>query len=86
MTHDPFSARQVVSTPLGERVVYRIDALKDALRDRGQQDDELIQMRFDRLMQPRPDRRGPDPRRDREKDRDRNSDSERDRDRQRPRD
>ncbi len=29
MTHDPFSARQVIDTPLGERVVYRIDALAD---------------------------------------------------------
>lgn len=29
MTHDPFSARQVIDTPLGERVVYRIDALTD---------------------------------------------------------
>ena len=27
MTHDPFSARHVISTPLGERVVYRLDAL-----------------------------------------------------------
>lgn len=26
--HDPFSAREVINTPLGERVVYRIDALK----------------------------------------------------------
>ena len=29
MTHDPFSARQVIDTPLGERDVWRIDALKD---------------------------------------------------------
>ncbi|GMQ94571.1 MAG: aconitate hydratase AcnA [Acidimicrobiia bacterium] len=29
MTHDPFSARQVIDTPLGERVVYRIDAMTD---------------------------------------------------------
>ncbi len=29
MTHDPFTARQVIDTPLGQRVVYRIDALKD---------------------------------------------------------
>ena len=29
MTHDPFSARQTIDTPLGERVVYRIDALAD---------------------------------------------------------
>ena len=28
MTHDPFSARQVIDTPLGERVVYRLDALE----------------------------------------------------------
>lgn len=28
MSHDPFSARDVIDTPLGERVVYRIDALK----------------------------------------------------------
>jgi aconitate hydratase len=27
--HDPFSARHVIDTPLGERTVYRIDALKD---------------------------------------------------------
>jgi len=27
VTHDPFSAREVIDTPLGERVVYRIDAL-----------------------------------------------------------
>jgi aconitate hydratase len=27
VTHDPFSARQVIDTPLGERVVYRLDAL-----------------------------------------------------------
>ncbi|MEN8041515.1 MAG: aconitate hydratase AcnA [Actinomycetota bacterium] len=29
MTHDPFSARQVIDTPLGERVIYRLDALAD---------------------------------------------------------
>jgi len=29
VTHDPFSARRVIETPLGERVVYRIDALVD---------------------------------------------------------
>jgi len=29
MTHDPFSARHVIDTPLGERVVYRLDALAD---------------------------------------------------------
>ena len=29
MSHDPFSARTVVDTPLGERVIYRLDALKD---------------------------------------------------------
>ncbi len=29
MTHDPFSARHIIDTPLGERVVYRIDALTD---------------------------------------------------------
>jgi aconitate hydratase len=29
VTHDPFSARQVIDTPLGERVIYRIDALAD---------------------------------------------------------
>ncbi|MGI9584812.1 MAG: aconitate hydratase AcnA [Acidimicrobiia bacterium] len=28
MSHDPFSARDVIQTPLGERVVHRIDALK----------------------------------------------------------
>ena len=27
--HDPFGARRTVSTPLGERVVYALDALKD---------------------------------------------------------
>ncbi|MDK1019529.1 MAG: aconitate hydratase AcnA [Actinomycetota bacterium] len=27
MIHDPFSARHVIDTPLGERVVYRLDAL-----------------------------------------------------------
>jgi aconitate hydratase len=29
VTHDPFSARQVIDTPLGERVIYRLDALAD---------------------------------------------------------
>jgi aconitate hydratase len=29
MSHDPFSARTVIDTPLGERVVYRLDALRD---------------------------------------------------------
>ncbi|GMR01945.1 MAG: aconitate hydratase AcnA [Acidimicrobiia bacterium] len=29
MSHDPFSARSVIDTPLGERVVYRLDALRD---------------------------------------------------------
>ncbi len=29
MSHDPFSARTVIETPLGERVIYRIDALRD---------------------------------------------------------
>lgn len=29
MTHDPFAARSTIDTPLGERVVYRLDALKD---------------------------------------------------------
>ena len=29
MTHDPFSARQVIETPLGRRDVWRIDSLKD---------------------------------------------------------
>ena len=29
MSHDPFSARTVIDTPLGERVVYRLDALSD---------------------------------------------------------
>jgi aconitate hydratase len=29
VTHDPFAARQVIDTPLGERVVFRIDALRD---------------------------------------------------------
>jgi len=29
MSHDPFSARTVIDTPLGERVIYRIDALAD---------------------------------------------------------
>jgi aconitate hydratase len=28
VTHDPFAARQVIDTPLGQRVVYRIDALE----------------------------------------------------------
>jgi aconitate hydratase len=28
MSHDPFSAREIVQTPLGERTVHRIDALK----------------------------------------------------------
>lgn len=28
VTHDPFSARQIIDTPLGERVVYRLDALE----------------------------------------------------------
>ena len=32
MTSDPFSARQVITTPLGDRVVYRIGAL-DAMGD-----------------------------------------------------
>jgi len=27
VNHDPFSARQVIDTPLGERVVYRLDSL-----------------------------------------------------------
>ena len=26
--HDPFEARRVIETPLGGRVVYRLDALK----------------------------------------------------------
>ena len=29
MSHDPFSARTVIDTPLGERVIYRLDALRD---------------------------------------------------------
>ena len=29
MTHDPFSARQVIDTPLGERTIHRLDALRD---------------------------------------------------------
>ena len=29
MTHDPFSARSVIDTPLGDRVIYRLDALRD---------------------------------------------------------
>ncbi|MDJ0791631.1 MAG: aconitate hydratase AcnA [Acidimicrobiia bacterium] len=29
MAHDPYAARQVITTPLGERVVHRIDALRD---------------------------------------------------------
>ncbi len=29
MSHDPFSAKATVDTPLGERTVYRLDALKD---------------------------------------------------------
>jgi len=29
MSHDPFSARTVIDTPLGDRTVYRIDALRD---------------------------------------------------------
>ena len=29
MTHDPFAARHVIDTPLGERTVYRLDALRD---------------------------------------------------------
>ncbi|RLE14930.1 MAG: aconitate hydratase AcnA [Actinobacteria bacterium] len=28
VTHDPFSARQIIDTPLGDRVVYRLDALE----------------------------------------------------------
>jgi len=27
--HDPFAARHTVKTPLGERTIYRLDALKD---------------------------------------------------------
>ena len=26
-SHDPFSARRTIDTPLGTRVIYRIDAL-----------------------------------------------------------
>jgi len=29
MSHDPFSARTVIDTPLGERVIYSLDALRD---------------------------------------------------------
>jgi aconitate hydratase len=29
VSHDPFAARTTVETPLGERTVYRLDALKD---------------------------------------------------------
>ena len=29
MSHDPFHARSTLSTPLGERVVFRLDALRD---------------------------------------------------------
>ena len=29
MSHDPFHARHTLSTPLGERVVFRLDALRD---------------------------------------------------------
>ncbi|MCL1594728.1 MAG: aconitase family protein, partial [Actinomycetia bacterium] len=29
MSHDPFSSRTTINTPLGERVIYRIDALRD---------------------------------------------------------
>jgi aconitate hydratase len=29
MSHDPFSARSIIDTPLGERVIYRLDALRD---------------------------------------------------------
>ncbi len=29
MVHDPFSARQTIHTPLGDREVYQLDALKD---------------------------------------------------------
>jgi aconitate hydratase len=28
-THDPFSARRTIGTPLGERVIYRLDALSE---------------------------------------------------------
>ncbi len=29
MSHDPFAAKATISTPLGERTVYRLDALRD---------------------------------------------------------
>ncbi|MCH8129832.1 MAG: aconitate hydratase AcnA [Acidobacteria bacterium] len=29
MTHDPFNARTTIDTPLGERIIYRLDALRD---------------------------------------------------------
>ncbi len=29
MTHDPFGARTTIDTPLGERIIYRLDALRD---------------------------------------------------------
>ncbi|GMQ85803.1 MAG: aconitate hydratase AcnA [Acidimicrobiia bacterium] len=29
MTHDPFDARTTLDTPLGERIIYRLDALRD---------------------------------------------------------
>ena len=29
MNPDPFSARSTLSTPLGDRTIYRLDALKD---------------------------------------------------------
>ena len=29
MTHDPFGARATIDTPLGERTIYRLDALRD---------------------------------------------------------
>ena len=29
MTHDPFDARTTIDTPLGERIIYRLDALRD---------------------------------------------------------
>ena len=29
MTHDPYEARKLIETPLGQRVIYRLDALKD---------------------------------------------------------
>lgn len=28
MSHDPFSAKEIIDTPLGERTIYRLDALK----------------------------------------------------------